>query len=133
MSHELAAWLRRHRRDRGWPIAEMARQLRQAAQASGDNTVPSRDALCRNIRRWEAGKGGVSERYKLYYCTAFGLPPDEFDPEPPREAAQRRGGPAGALAASTPTVAGLRYGRDLLGWPADPGGYRDEQRHDAVG
>ncbi len=84
MSSELAGWLRRQRQNRGWPIAEMARQLRRAALDSGDHTVPDSNAMCRNIRRWENGNGGVSERHKLHYCRALGIQPEEFGPKPPR-------------------------------------------------
>jgi hypothetical protein len=34
-----------------------------------------------NIHRWERG-GGLTERYKLHYCHAFGIPPDEFGADP---------------------------------------------------
>ncbi len=83
MSSELAGWLRRQRQNRGWPIAEMARQLRRAAADSGDHTMPGGNAMCRNIRRWENGNGGISERHKLHYCRALGIPPGEFGPSPP--------------------------------------------------
>jgi hypothetical protein len=72
MSKELGAWLRQQRQAHGWPVPEMAPRLRTAAKDSGDTTVPGGDAMCRNIRRWEAGKGGVSERYELHYCKALG-------------------------------------------------------------
>ncbi len=65
MSSELAGWLRRQRQARGWPIAEMARQLRRAAADGGDHTMPGGTAMCRNIRRWENGNGGISERGQL--------------------------------------------------------------------
>src|SRR6266571_2494229 len=84
MSSELAGWLRRQRQSRGWPIAEMARQLRRAALDSGDHTVPDCNAMCRNIRRWENGNGGVSERHKLHYCRALGIGAEEFAPTPPQ-------------------------------------------------
>src|SRR6266702_2221537 len=83
MSSDLAGWLRRQRQNRGWPIAEMARQLRRAAADSGDHTMPGGNAMCRNIRRWENGNGGISERHKLHYCRALGIPPGEFGPSPP--------------------------------------------------
>ena len=79
---ELAAWLRQERRVRGWSVMEMGRQLCEAARASGDGTVPGKEAMCRNIRRWESGRGGVSERYVLHYCQAFGISPQTFGPVP---------------------------------------------------
>jgi hypothetical protein len=77
---ELAMWLRQERRKRGWPVMEMGRRLCEAARASGDNTVPGKQAMCRNVRRWESGHGGVSERYMLHYCKAFGIQPQAFGP-----------------------------------------------------
>ena len=65
------AWLREQRESRGWPRREMARRLTQAGQAAGD-TLPSINHLCTYIRRWEHGHG-LTERYKVHYCTAFGI------------------------------------------------------------
>jgi len=79
---ELAAWLRQERRARGWSAMEMGRRLCEAAKASGDKTIPGNEAMRRNIRRWESGRGGVSERYILHYCKAFGIPPQTFGPAP---------------------------------------------------
>src|SRR6266702_1156868 len=87
MSSELAGSLRRQRQARGWPIAEMARQLRRAAADGGDRTMPGGTAMCRNIRRWENGNGGISERHKLHYCRALDISPEEFGPTPPTPAA----------------------------------------------
>lgn len=56
----------------------MARRLREAAKASGDNSVPGNKALCTYIRRWERGVIGPSERYKLHYCRAFGISPGQI-------------------------------------------------------
>jgi hypothetical protein len=90
MSQELSAWLRQQRQAHGWPVPEMARRLREAAKHSGDKTVPGNDAMCRNIRRWESaksGNNGVSERYKLHYCKALGIPLAQFGPSRPQETA----------------------------------------------
>jgi hypothetical protein len=38
--------------------------------------------MCRNIRRWESGHGGVSERHMLHYCKALGISPQMFGPAP---------------------------------------------------
>jgi hypothetical protein len=70
-------WLRKQRQARGWNVPEMCRQLRQAARPAGDK-LPSNQCLNTMVRRWENDVGGVSERYRLHYCRAFNLAPDEF-------------------------------------------------------
>ena len=58
--------------------------------------------MCHNIYRWERG-GTISERYKLHYCQAFGIPPAQFATGPgPRPAA----GPATPQIATAPATAG---------------------------
>ncbi|MGD0246941.1 MAG: helix-turn-helix transcriptional regulator [Streptosporangiaceae bacterium] len=74
----LGEWLRRQRQARAWSRAEMARQLIKAARASGDTSLPGIDSICHNIYRWERGTVGLTERYRLYYCVALGLSPDDF-------------------------------------------------------
>lgn len=81
MLDNLTEWLRQQRLARGWTIAEMGRQLQQAAKATGDHTVPSTAILASYVRRWEAGKIGLTERYRLHYCTALGIPPAQFGPQ----------------------------------------------------
>jgi transcriptional regulator with XRE-family HTH domain len=83
MSSELAAWLRRQREDRGWTRSELARQLIKAARARGDTSLPSADNISHNIYRWERGAVVPAERYKLYYCGAFGIPFGQFGTAPP--------------------------------------------------
>ena len=83
MSSELGAWLRRQREDRGWTRSEMARQLIRAAHDKGDTSVPGTDNISHNIYRWERGVVGPAERYKLYYCGAFGIPFSQFGPQRP--------------------------------------------------
>ena len=56
----------------------MARQLIRAARARDDASMPSIDNICHNIYRWERGTVGPTERYRLYYCVALGISPDEF-------------------------------------------------------
>ncbi len=80
MSKELGAWLRQQREARGWPRPEMAGQLIKAAQAKGDTSLPGLDSMCHNIYRWERGTDGLSDRYKLHYCHALGIPPAQFGP-----------------------------------------------------
>lgn len=77
-SPELGTWLRRQREERFWSRTEMARRLIKAAESHGDTTMPSVDDVAHNIYRWERGKAGLSERYRLYYCDALGIPPDRF-------------------------------------------------------
>lgn len=78
MSSELGAWLRRQREDRGWTRSELARQLIKAARARGDTSVPGAGNISHNIYRWERGAVAPSERYRLYYCGAFGIPFGQF-------------------------------------------------------
>jgi hypothetical protein len=87
MSDILSAWLREQRLARGWSVAEMGRQLQQAARAGNDHTVPRTAILASYVRRWEAAKIGLTERYRLHYCTALGIQPSQFGPRrPPAEA-----------------------------------------------
>ena len=79
----IGAWLRRQREARGWARREMAVRLTQAAQAVSDTTVPGIENLCTYIRRWEFGRHGPTERYKIYYCTAFGISVEEWGTAPP--------------------------------------------------
>jgi excisionase family DNA binding protein len=76
----VAAWLRKQRLAHYWSVAEMGRQLGQAAEAHSDGTVVSAKMLAAYVRRWERGTAGVAERYRMLYCVAFGLPPDQFGP-----------------------------------------------------
>ena len=78
MSRELGAWLRAQREERRWTRAEMARRLIKAAENSGDTTMPEVDHVVHSIYRWERGTVGPSERYRLYYCDAFGISIDRF-------------------------------------------------------
>jgi hypothetical protein len=56
----------------------MARQLIKAAKARGDTSVPGADNISHNVYRWERGAVTPAERYKLYYCGAFGIPFGQF-------------------------------------------------------
>lgn len=55
----------------------MRRKLREAAKAAGD-TLPNNECLTVMIHRWENGRSGISERYRLHYCEAFQIPADSF-------------------------------------------------------
>jgi transcriptional regulator with XRE-family HTH domain len=74
----LGEWLRQQRQARAWSRTEMARQLIKAARARGDTSLPGTDSISHNIYRWERGSVRLTERYKLYYCAAFGISPDDF-------------------------------------------------------
>ena len=95
MSSELAAWLRRQREDRGWTRTELARQLIRAARARGDTSLPGTDNISHNIYRWERGTVAPAERYKLLYCSAFGIPFSQFGPRDGVAAGHGRHWPGG--------------------------------------
>src|SRR5205809_233823 len=78
-------WLRRQRQARAWSQAEMARRLIKAARARDDTSLPCVESICHNIYRWERGTVGLTERYKLYYCAALGISPDNFGAEEPEQ------------------------------------------------
>jgi hypothetical protein len=77
----LGGWLREQRRVRGWDVPQMARRLAVAAGAER-GTLPSKECLLVYIRRWERGTVGVSERYRLLYCRAFGIELTQFGGQP---------------------------------------------------
>ena len=77
-TEHLGTWLRQERERRSWTRAEMARRLIKAARASGDATMPSADNISHNIYRWERGVISPSERYKYFYCQAFGISSSDF-------------------------------------------------------
>ncbi|MBV9450187.1 MAG: hypothetical protein JO345_30290 [Streptosporangiaceae bacterium] len=97
-------WLRQQREARGWARREMARRLIQAAEAASDATMPGIEHLETYIRRWESGRHQLTERYRLFYCTAFGLRPGQFGTAPlpkprtlgPPAVSPDRSGPPGA-------------------------------------
>ncbi len=82
MLMECGAWLRQQRETRGWARREMGRRLIQAGREAGDTSLPGIGDMCQNIRRWEHGEVKPGERYRLYYCTAFGIPPGQFGTAP---------------------------------------------------
>jgi hypothetical protein len=94
VSTGIGRWLRQQREARGWARREMANRLLQAAQAASDATMPGIEHMETYIRRWESGRHQLTERYRLFYCTAFGLRPGQFGTAPlpapktpPRDAA----------------------------------------------
>jgi transcriptional regulator with XRE-family HTH domain len=90
----LNVWLRRQRENRSWTKRDTARRLVQAGKDAGDTAVPGVDDMCRYIHRLERGENGPTERYRMYYCTAFGIPAAAFGagddtPAPIAEASAR--------------------------------------------
>jgi tetratricopeptide (TPR) repeat protein len=104
-------------------MAEMGRQLQRAAKATGDHTVPRTAILASYVRRWEAGKIGLTERYRLHYGAALGIPPTQFGPgQPPEDQAQS----AAELAAGARlTLAGVQPDGNSPGSPRGDTGYRE--------
>jgi len=82
MTGDLGAWLRDQRQAHGWTNSDMASRIIDAGRAAGDKSLPSLDTMCRNVRRWERGHGSITERYKLHYCRALGVPPAQFGSAP---------------------------------------------------
>jgi transcriptional regulator with XRE-family HTH domain len=80
---EIPDWLRRQREARSWSKRELARQLIKAAHESGDTAIPGVDSLYHYVHRWENGENGLTERYLLYCCKAFGIPAGQFGREIP--------------------------------------------------
>jgi transcriptional regulator with XRE-family HTH domain/tetratricopeptide (TPR) repeat protein len=99
VSEASGAWLRQQREARRWTRLEMARQLIAAGRAKGD-TLPGTDSMCHNIHRWESGQGGLTERYKLHYCTVLGISPAQFGADP-----DSRPEPSGPRLPISPAVA----------------------------
>jgi transcriptional regulator with XRE-family HTH domain len=75
---QLGPWLRRERERRRWSRAEMARRLIKAAGENDDCTMPGVHDIVQNIYRWERGTVTPGERYRMYFCDAFGITPDQF-------------------------------------------------------
>jgi transcriptional regulator with XRE-family HTH domain len=129
MLDALSGWLREQRLARGWSVAEMGRQLRQAAKTTGDHTIPGAAILTSYVRRWEAGKIAPTERYRLHYCTAFRIPPAQFGPDPPQPQEPTDSVaplPTERLAADILLAAPAAQARAALaGWTGEPSGYRD--------
>lgn len=130
----IGAWLRQQREARVWSRREMARRLTQAAQAADDTTVPGIEHLCTYIRRWESSRHGPTERYKLYYCTAFGIRVGQFGtakpPEPKAEIVAAASPPA-PVATGVPTLADPPLAASNAA--AYRGTYGSEPDHSAAG
>lgn len=79
----IGVWLRQQREAGGLARREMARRLIAAGRAAGDSSMPGIESVCVNIRRWESGECGLTERYKLYYCEVLGITAAEFGRQAP--------------------------------------------------
>jgi transcriptional regulator with XRE-family HTH domain len=77
-SSQLGAWLRGERERRRWSRAEMSRRLIKAAGENDDYGMPGVSDIVQSIYRWERGTVTPGERYRMYYCHAFGITPDRF-------------------------------------------------------
>lgn len=89
MAYMNGSWLRSHRRAQGWDMPQLARRL-AAAAGEDRGTLPDHETLTGYIRRWEARRAGISERYELLLAKAFALDraePDVSVPAPPPAAA----------------------------------------------
>lgn len=127
----LSNWLREQRLARGWSVAEMGRQIQLAAKATGDRTVPRTAILASYVRRWEKGQIGVTERYRLHYCAALGIPPGQFGPSLPQQAAHPQPAHTPSVQAHSGSSAADGPPRSLLAEPpVDDSGYREGATRD---
>jgi len=101
MRRVVGARLRAERKLRLWDVPEMARQLASAA-GSGRKTLPAHDTLVGYVRRWESGRAGISDRFRMLYAAAFGIAEEDLFPPAgaalPEGAAQAEGLPSGGWA-----------------------------------
>ncbi|MGH3377105.1 MAG: transcriptional regulator [Actinoallomurus sp.] len=91
--------IREERRARGWDKPEMARQLAHAAGAAR-SSFPSHESLLSYVKRWERGAvDEISERYRILYGRAFGMPEEDLFEEEGGDV-DRRGFVGSSLAAT---------------------------------
>lgn len=88
MPEEVPPWaarLRAERRNRDWSQRDLARELVEAASKEARGSLPERESIVRNIKKWEAGEHQPKDPYRLLYCRVFGLEEaDLFDPAKPQ-------------------------------------------------
>jgi len=123
-------WLRRQREDRGWAVREMARRLIDAGHAAGDKAMPAVDSMAAYVRRWEHGKYGLTERYRLYYCAALGLDPSQFGHDQPAPLASRTVAYRGTYR-SDPD--GLTVEREVLMTAHESSDHAEHAEHPGIG
>ncbi|GLZ13736.1 hypothetical protein Acsp04_39710 [Actinomadura sp. NBRC 104425] len=70
----IGALLQSERRRRRWSKPDMARRL----AAHVPDQCPDRETLISYIKRWEAGKVSISERYQFAYAAAFDMDIEEL-------------------------------------------------------
>lgn len=73
----LGARLRTERESRGWSYRELAGKLSDAS--AGICPVPDTASIIPQIRRWERGGAGISQRYWTLYCIVFSIRLDLWD------------------------------------------------------
>ncbi|MFD0685492.1 helix-turn-helix domain-containing protein [Actinomadura fibrosa] len=71
----IATRLTAERKRRKWTKPEIARRIRDSLP---DRQCPDTDTLLSYVKRWEAGKVGVSERYRVAYAIVFGVDEDDL-------------------------------------------------------
>jgi hypothetical protein len=106
-------WLRDQRRARGWNVPDMRRELREAAESTGDK-LPGNGCLSVMIQRWEDDRSGISERYRLHYCRAFGIPFASFGKAPAVSVPHAHGSKTDDIAGS---VLARLFGESPAGFP----------------
>ena len=70
-SSELAGRLMARRLRCGLSKRELARRIAEQVE----DQCPAVDTLLSYVKRWESGKSGISERYRLAYAAALGMDP----------------------------------------------------------
>lgn len=70
----MTARLQAERESRGWSHPYLAGKLNDAS--AGIGPVPQDESIIPQIRRWERGAVGISQRYRALYCIAFGMGPN---------------------------------------------------------
>jgi len=115
---DLGGWLRQRRENKSWSRNEMARRLIRVALVSGDTAMPSAEDVAANIYRWERGTVTPSERYRLYYCHAMGIPPERFG-DPSWDPAQDV--PRVIITISLPEGTDAQFKLTSIETPAGPG------------
>jgi transcriptional regulator with XRE-family HTH domain len=69
--------LRAERESRSWTYRYLAGKLSDAS--AGICPVPDVESLIPQIRRWERGATGISQRYRTLYCIALGIGTELWD------------------------------------------------------
>jgi len=83
----LGATLRKERKRRLMTVRDMAEALRAAAPTEREReSLPRLADLMRMYRNWESDTYGVSERYQMLFCRAFGITVEQLLAGSPRGA-----------------------------------------------